>query len=127
METDLVGEVVKLVFSILGPIIAAAVVAVLVQLLRKLGIELDASKQVKVEAALGNAVALTEEWASTQIKRGIPVTAADKATHYLSLAADKVPGVSPEEATDVARVILGRFRVAAAASVSDIRTAATGQ
>jgi len=122
---DILDEVVKLIFSILGPIIAGALTAVLVQWLRKLGVELDDAKRERLELTLGNAVALTEEWAATQLKRGMPVTSAMKAQHYLALVADKVPGVTTDEATQVAKTILGRFKVAAAGSVSDVRTAAT--
>lgn len=127
MGTDVsfVDEVVKLVFGVLAPVLSVLAIAALTQLLRKWGIELDAAKAAKLEQLLGDAVAQTEEWASSQIKRGIPVTAQLKAEHYLGLAVDRVPGVTAEEATRVAKTILGRFRVAAAASVSDVRGAAT--
>jgi hypothetical protein len=120
-------EFVRLVFSILGPILAAALTALVVQAFRKIGIELDMTKRAKVEQLLGDAVAQTEEWASVQIKRGIPVTAGDKAEHYVGLALDQVPGITPDEATTVAKTIIGRFRVASSASLSDVRSAVVGQ
>jgi hypothetical protein len=114
---------VKLIFVILGPILATAATALIVQLLRKAGIDLDQAKKAVIEQKLGDAVALTEEWASVQIKRGVPVTAAQKAMKYLDKAIAKVPNVTPDEATEAAKTILGRFKVAAAGSVSDVRVA----
>lgn len=122
-SASLVDEVIKLVFVILGPILATAATALVVQLFRKAGIELDMTKQAVIEQKLGDAVALTEEWASVQIKRGLPINAQQKAEHYVGVVLDKVPGVTPEEATAAAKIILGRFKVAASGSVLDIRTA----
>lgn len=127
MEPSIVDETVKLIFSILGPILAALGTAVLLKLLAKLGIELDMTKKAVIEQQLGDAVALTEEWASVQIKRGLPINAQQKAEHYIGIVADKVPGVSPDEATKVAKTILGRFKVAGAGSLSDLSQAARTQ
>ena len=120
----MIDEVVKLIFVIVGPVLAAALTALLVRLFAKAGIELDMTKKAVIEQKLGDVVAMTEEWASTQIKRGIPTTAGDKANHYLAIALDKVPEVTADEAVETAKTILGRFRVAASGSVSDLSQAA---
>ena len=124
MEPSILDEMVKLVFVIIGPIVAAALTTLLVRLFAKAGIELDLTKRAVIEQKLGDLVAQTEEWASIKIKQGISVTAGDKANKYLALVIDNVPGVNIDEATDVAKTILGRFRVAAAGSMLDLRQAA---
>lgn len=124
MEPSILDEMVKLVFVIIGPIVAAALTTLLVRLFAKAGIELDLTKKAVIEQKLGDLVAQTEEWASIKIKQGIPITAGDKANKYLALVIDNVPGVNSDEATDVAKTILGRFRVAAAGSLVDLRQAA---
>lgn len=121
----MIDEVVKLIFVIVGPVLAAVLTALLVRLFAKAGIELDMTKKAVIEQKLGDLVAQTEEWAASRIKRGIPTTAGDKANAYLASAIDKVPEVTAQEATDVAKTILGRFRVAAAGSVSDLTQAAS--
>jgi hypothetical protein len=127
VNVSVVDELVKLVFAVVGPIIAAAATALFVRLFRKAGIELDMTKQAVIEQKLGDAVALTEEWASIRLKNGIPISAQQKAEHYLGVVADTVPNVTPEEATAIAKTILGRFRVAASGSLSDVRSAAVTQ
>lgn len=124
MEPSILDEIVKLVFVIVGPIVAAAFTTLLVRLFAKAGIELDMTKKAVIEQKLGDLVAQTEEWAAIKLKQGIPVTASDKANKYLALVVDKVPGVNGDEATEVAKTILGRFKVAAAGSVVDLRQAA---
>ena len=123
MAPSVIDEVVNLVFSVVAPILAAVGTAVLVKLFAKLGIELDLTRKAALEQQLGNAVALTEEWAAVRIKNGIPITAQQKAEHYIGVVADKLPHVTPDEATAVAKTILGRFKVAAAGSLSDLSQA----
>lgn len=122
---DVLVEVVKFALAIIAPILSALIAALAVQGLRKLGISLDAEKQAKLEHLVAALVAQTEEWASSRIKAGITTTAADKAQYYLQLAADKIPGVSADEAHALAQTILGRVRLGTTAVLQDVRVAAT--
>ena len=122
---DVLVEVVKFALAIIAPILSALLVALAAKGLQKIGISLDAEKQAKLEHLVAALVAQTEEWASSRIKAGIPVTAADKASYYLQLAADKIPGVSTDEAHALAQTILGRLRLGTTAVLQDVRVAAT--
>ncbi len=122
---DLVVELVKFVLAILAPVLSALVVGLAYKGLQKMGISLDAERQAKLEHLVAALVAQTEEWASSRIKAGIPVTAAEKASYYLQLAADKIPGVSADEAHALAQTILGRVRLGTTAVLQDVRVAAT--
>lgn len=123
--TDLVTEVVRLVFAIVAPVLSGLLVALAAKWFQKMGISLDAEKQAKLEHLAAGLVARTEEWASSRIKAGMPVTAREKAEYYLTIAADALPGVSPDEAHALAQQTLGRLRLGTTAVLQDVRTAAT--
>jgi hypothetical protein len=123
--TDLVTEVVRLVFALVAPVLSALLVALAAKALQKLGLTLDAEKQAKLEHLAAGLVARTEEWASSRIKAGMPVTAREKAEYYLTIATDALPGVSADEAHALAQTTLGRLRLGMTAVLQDIRQAAT--
>lgn len=123
MSDSVLIELLKLVFAILAPVLTAALTALVVRLFKKAGMEVQQSKQDQLNSLLFKLVAQTEEWASVKIKNGVGITAQDKAEHYIALVAEKLPGVSPEEATDVAKQVLGHAKLAATAVLQDVRAA----
>jgi outer membrane scaffolding protein for murein synthesis (MipA/OmpV family) len=123
--TDLTTQIVAVVFAIVAPILSTLIVGLALKALQKLGLTVDAEKRAKLEHLTAQLVAQTEEWASARLKAGVSVAAAEKAQHYLKLAADALPGVSTEEAHALAQQTLGKIRMGTAAVLSDVRVAAT--
>lgn len=121
--SDLTTELVKLFFAIVAPILATLLGGLLVQALRKIGIQIDEAKKAQVNSLLFKLIAQTEEWASVRIKNGMTITAQDKAEHYVALAAEKLPNVSAEEAVAVSKQVLGTARLAGTAVLKDLRVA----
>lgn len=96
---DLYTDIIKAVLAIATPVIATLVSALIVQLLRKKGFELDAEKTAKLEYITTQVVLRAEEWAASRLKGNAgPTTGAMKLERAMSDLADKVPNISREDA-----------------------------
>lgn len=107
----LIDEAVKFAFVLLTPL----ALAVLYRGLAKLGLQLDAEKQGKLEAAVRVAVSEAEEWASRQVKARVTVTPGDKLERALGTVLAKVPNVDPDEALTIIHAMLPQMGLGAAA------------
>jgi len=107
----LIDEAVKFAFVLLTPL----ALAVLYKGFAKLGLQIDAEKQGKIEAAVRIAVAEAEEWASRQIKARIKVNPRDKFERALETVIVKLPNVDPNEATTIIHAMLPQMGLGAAA------------
>jgi hypothetical protein len=122
---DIVTELIKLVLAIVAPILSALIVGLAYKAFQRMGLTVSAEQRARLEHLVAALVAQTEEWASSRIKAGLPVTAEQKAQYYLQLATDRLPGISSDEAHALAQTILGRIRLGTTAVLQDVRVAAT--
>lgn len=95
---EVVNELVKSVLiasvGLLGPL----VVGVLVQLLRKVNVELSSAQEQKVRELVQNVLLEVEEWASHRLKAQIPVTSGQKLSRAVEAILNKIPGIDEAEA-----------------------------
>lgn len=118
-------ELIKAAFAIVVPILSALLLAVVVQFLRKLGLELSAERQAKLEHTVHGLLLQVEEWGASRVKAGVETKAKDKLEHYLALAAAKIPGITSEEAAALAHSELPKLGRGAAGLVGEVVRAAT--
>ena len=120
---EIINEVIKavLVTSIgaLGPI----VVAIVVQLLRKVNIELGVAQQDQIRLAVQNILLEVEEWASHRIKASINVTSGQKMERAVESILNKFPGVDEAEAQKLVREELPKIGLGAVNFLSEIAKA----
>lgn len=122
---DLTTEVVKLVFAIVAPVLATLVTALLVRLFKKVGLQLDAERQAKLEKITHDAILRAEEVAATRLRAQLPVTAKDKLETAIADILDRVPGVTADEAAALVHQQLPRVGLGAASFLTRVRQAAT--
>ena len=107
----LIDEAVKFAFVLLTPL----ALAVLYKGFARLGLQIDAERQGKIEAAVRIAVAEAEEWASQQIKARVKVHPQEKLERALGTVLGKVPNVDPDEALTIIHAMLPQMGLGAAA------------
>lgn len=109
------------VLEALATAAVAAFLALVIQLARRVGLDLSAQQQARVEHYARLAIAAAEEWAARQIKEQHEAPAsADKLAYAIQALLMQVPGVSEQEAEDVIHASLERLGKGAAAFVSGL-------
>lgn len=124
--TDLTTELVKTVLAIATPVLVTLLTALLVKVLQRVGLTVEADRKAKLEMFTQEAVLRAEEWAATRLKaeKG-PTTAAMKLEKALTDLTDRVPGITREEAADLVHATLPKVNLGAAAFLQGVRQAAT--
>lgn len=114
----IVSELVQVV----GSVLAAALVALVVRLLQKVGLQIDAEKRAHLEAAAVQAVARAEEWAAAQVKAKLAkkIPSAEKFERAVADVLDRVPGVDRAEAEAIVTSALPAMGVGASAGVREL-------
>lgn len=119
----LYDEVIKILGAALGMLLSA----VLVQVLRKLNLQLSAEQHARLETYTAEAIRFAEEWASQRLKANKPVNSAEKLEQAIAALVDRIPGITREEAIAIIHAQLPRVGTGAAAALSDLRKAATNE
>ncbi len=109
------GEFVKLVFQALAPIVAGLIVALLVQMLRKIGISLSAERQAEVEKSAQDIILKWEEKAATAVKNHLALPAGAKINGAVLDLIRKFPKVDAGEAENIIHAELPKIGLGAAA------------
>lgn len=104
-------------------LILPAIVAVLVQALRKYGIQIGAEQQARLQVIAENAVLAAEEWAVARIKRAVPTSDGEKFERAAEIVVSKVPGISDDEAHDLIHAALPKIGLGATDFLSKVRAA----
>ena len=122
---EIINEIVKaLVVTSIGAV-APLVVAVIVQLFRKVNIELGVAQQDQVRIVVQNILLEVEEWASHRIKASVPVTSGAKMERAIESIINKVPGINEEEAEQLVREELPKIGLGAVNFLAAASKAAT--
>jgi hypothetical protein len=104
------------VVQALGSALVAAVLALIVQLVRRIGIDLTAQQQAKIEHYARLAIQAAEEWAGRQIKAHLtPPQSVDKLVYATKYLLTRVPGLTEAEAQDLIHAQLSAVGKGAAA------------
>jgi hypothetical protein len=108
--------VIDQVVQYLGAILAAALVAVVVQVFRKLGFSLDAERQAQLEYYAKQAVLKVEEEAANYAKtHTVKLDPETKLRRAISAVVAKLPRVDEAEAAAVVKAALPQVGLGAAA------------
>lgn len=109
------------VFQYLGVFAAAALSALIVQLLRKVGLSLDADRQAQVEYFARMAVAKAEELGAAYAKKhAVKMDPAHKLQIATQALIAKVPRITPDEAQDIVTAALPGMKMGAAAAMGKL-------
>lgn len=109
-------QVIDQVMQMLGAALAAALVGLVVQLLRKMGIALDAERQAQLEYTAKQAVLRVEEQAAAYVKtHAVKMLPKDKLEKAVADVLTKIPRVSQAEAEDIVQAVLPQLGIGAAA------------
>lgn len=123
---DIYGELIKLGFTILTVMVVPLVTAILIKVLKRIGLSVSAEQQAKLEKLAQDAILATEEYASARIKAQlVKLLPAEKLTKAVELLMDKVPGITPQEATLLVQQELPKLRASAAGFLLAATTAAS--
>jgi hypothetical protein len=122
MDTIL-NELIKLLFTVITLTLTAFIPVLLKKLYDKFHLQVSAENQAMIEKRVQDLLFFVEEWAAGRIKANIPTTAGDKLEKYLSLALDKIPGVTQEEAMHLAQQELPKLGLGAAGFIREVQAA----
>ena len=110
---EILNEVVKaLVVASVG-VIAPVVVAILVQLFRKVNIDLSQAQQATLRNTVQDILVEVEEWASHRIKANVPVTSGQKLSKAVDAIVEEKPNLSEAEAEALVRQELPKIGLGA--------------
>lgn len=122
---DILNELIKtLVVTSIGAL-APLVVAAVVQIFRKLSIDLSEAQKAQVAGVVQNVLVEVEEWASHRIKAQIPVTSGQKLSRAVEALLNKVPGIDEAEAEILVRQELPKIGMGAVSFLAETAQAAT--
>ena len=109
------NDILQPALGVLATAIASLLVGILAQYLRKIGIQLDADQQAKLEYFVRQAVLRVEEWARAQQKAGKAVTSDEKLVAAQNEVLARFPGLDPVTVTRQIQAALPVVRAAVAA------------
>ena len=119
-----IDELVKKVLQAIAPIIAAGIVAVLGLFARKIGLQISAENQARVEKMAHDAIFLAEEKVTALVKRGV-TPMQTKLEMAITHLVDKVPGITVTEAEQIITAELPKLGLGAASFARSVVLAAT--
>ena len=124
---QLIDEIVRTVLSLAVVLLAPLVLGVVYRLFQRVGLEVSAEQQAKLEKQLRDLLIETEEYFAARIKAKIPdITGATKLQHFIEIAVDRIPGITAQEAAAYAQQLLPQIGLGAVIALRNLRQAATG-
>lgn len=121
---SLMDTIVHQILTALAPVIAATIVAILVQFLRKLNLDLGAEQQAKVEKIVHDGVFLAQEKVARAAKMHMaPV--GTKLGIAVEHVLEKMPGITSDEAKELVHQELPKLGLGASGFTGAVVTAAT--
>lgn len=118
---QLIDEAVRTVLSFAAVLLAPLILGVLYRLFQRVGLQVSADQQAKLEKQLRDYLIETEEYFAARIKAKIAVTGADKLRHFIELAIDRIPGMTPQDAAGYAQQLLPQIGLGAAIALRSLR------
>lgn len=123
---DLLTEALRTILQTALAALVPMLIALIVQQLRKVGLQVNAEHQAKLEHYAQLAALEAEEWASQRIKAHIgQVLPREKLERAIATLLDRVPGITRQEATAIIHAQLPLLGAGAAAALGEVRRAAT--
>ncbi len=92
--SDVLKAIAEPLLAALAPVIAGLIVAVLVQWLRKLGLEVGAEQQAKVEKSVQDVILSVEEWSARKRSQGETATSTQKLDRAVEQLGEKLPAMT---------------------------------
>jgi hypothetical protein len=118
-------QVFKVAFEVLAPVLVAALLGVVVQIFRRLGLSISAEHQGRAEKVVTDLILKYEEKAAAAAKAGVQ-PAITKLEGVVADALKKLPNMSREEIDDIVHAKLPQVGVGAAAvAAATFRAVAT--
>ena len=119
MEDAINGFVVEILkFALVA--IVGLVVPLMVQLLRRAGLNISAEREGYLNQVALIAAAEVEEWASKKLKANLPVSAGEKMERALESVLSKIPNVTENEAKAAIHAALPQIGLGAAAGLKEL-------
>lgn len=116
------------VLQLLGTVIAAALTALIVRLLQKVGLSVDADRHAKIEYVAKLAASRAEEFAAAYLKaHGSKLLPTQKLQLAVEDVMARLPRVSREEAQEIVQAVLPGLRLGATAGVAALGKAVASQ
>lgn len=112
MWSDLVNQILVAVMAAATPVLVGLVMALLIKLLQRLHLSISAEQQAKLEALVRRAILKVEEVMAARIKKGLPVTSADKLESAIAEVTGQAPSLSRSEAASLIHAQLPLMRAA---------------
>lgn len=124
MENTILVEAMKLV----GAVGAVALVGLLVQVLRRMGVDINAAKRAQIEQVVADAIVRTEEWAAQKKlgSGGVRVPGGVKLATTIKDVLNRIPGIDDEEAAALVHSTLAKLGIGAAVKLAELRKAVQG-
>lgn len=100
--------------------IVGLAVPLMVQLLRRAGIQVSVEKQAQINSVALLISAEVEEWAAAKIKANLPVNSGDKLERAIEGMLKKIPGLTEAEAKAAISAALPQIGLGAAAALKEL-------
>lgn len=114
-------QLIEEVLKALGVVLATGLVALVVQLLKRMGIALDVERQQQLESMARQAVAKVEEIAAVHAKAQVREwTGPEKLSAAVADIVEKLPRVDREEAKAIVQAVLPSMGIGAAAGAAEL-------
>lgn len=95
-------------------------VPILVQVLRRAGLQLSVEREAAVNQVALLAAAEVEEWAAKKLKANLPVSGGEKAERAIETILTKLPNVTEAEAKAALHAALPQIGLGAAAGLKEL-------
>jgi alkylhydroperoxidase/carboxymuconolactone decarboxylase family protein YurZ len=96
------------------------IVPLLIQQLRRAGVQLSAEKEARLNQVALIAAAEVEEWAAVKLKANVPISSHDKLQKGIESVLNKIPGVTEQEAKAALQAALPQIGLGAAAGLREV-------
>ena len=105
----------------LGAVLVGALIALIVKLLKRMGIALDVERMQQLESSARQAVLRVEETAATQLKNKVSEwTGPEKLHAAVTDVITRLPRVDAEEAERIVKAVLPTMGLGAAAGAAEL-------
>lgn len=117
---EILREIAVEVVRIAMVALVSIAVPLLVQLLRRVNIQLSVEEQARVNTTAMIIAAEVEEWAASRIKMNLPVGSGEKLQRATARMVETLPGMTPERAEAAVAAALPQLGLGAAAALKEI-------
>lgn len=123
MGSQLISVGIEVLVQTAVILLVPVIVGIAVQVLRRVGLQVSASQQARMQAIAENAVLAAEEWAVARAKRKFPVSSDQKLERALETILYKVPGIDREEAKELVDAALPKVGLGATDFLRQLKAA----